>query len=91
MTLYGARKARGMTQEGLAAVVGVTRQSISAYELGKADPTLTVYRRLCAALGYDELEVGHELAGETVIRDDWRDDASEVGYDPYMGCTTNDC
>ena len=40
-----------MTQQDLAARVGVTRQTINAIELGKYSPSLEVAFRIAAALG----------------------------------------
>lgn len=47
------RLARGMSLEDLAAEMGgvVTKQALSKYEVGKADPTPRVLTRLAAALG----------------------------------------
>jgi transcriptional regulator with XRE-family HTH domain len=47
------RLARGFTLDGLAAEMGgiVTKQALSKYEQGKANPTPTVLNKLAAALG----------------------------------------
>ena len=53
------RVLRRMSQQQLADEVGVTRQTISAWENGHQTPTLTVsqMRKLCVALGvsFDQL------------------------------------
>lgn len=51
------RERRGMTQSGLAEVVGVSRQTIIAIERGRFDASLPLAFRLAAALGtrVDEL------------------------------------
>lgn len=45
------RKAAGLTQEDLARALGVTRQTISAIENDKYDPTLGLAMRLGRLLG----------------------------------------
>lgn len=52
-----ARLEREMSQEELAAAVGVTRQTISMVESGKYNPTLKLCVAICRALGrtLDEL------------------------------------
>jgi molybdate-binding protein/DNA-binding XRE family transcriptional regulator len=46
-----ARQARGLSQQQLAGVAGVTRQAVSAVESGHSDPSLRVALALAAALG----------------------------------------
>ena len=60
-----ARQAASLTQEALAAQVGVTRQSIIAIEQGKYGPSVKLALELAAALGVRvedlfELEGGRE-------------------------------
>ena len=52
-----ARLEREMSQEDLAAAVGVPRQTISMVESGKYNPTLKLCVAICRALGrtLDEL------------------------------------
>lgn len=52
-----ARLEREMSQEELAAAVGVTRQTISMVESGNYNPTLKLCVAICRALGrtLDEL------------------------------------
>lgn len=45
------RKARGLRQEDLAALVGVSRQTIIAIENDKYNPTLELAMRLARVLG----------------------------------------
>jgi len=45
------RKARGMTQEELADKVGVSRQSISKWELGDCEPDMSTLRKLQKIFG----------------------------------------
>jgi putative molybdopterin biosynthesis protein len=46
-----ARQARGLSQQQLAGVAGVTRQAISAVESGHSDPSLRVALAMAGALG----------------------------------------
>ena len=58
--LYELRKQSGLSQEGLASLLGVTRQTIHAIENNKYDPTLTLAFHLAGVLGttVDELFLG---------------------------------
>lgn len=47
------RKARGMTQDALAAALFVTRQTVSNYENGKSRPDLDMLLRIAEVLGTD--------------------------------------
>jgi len=46
-----ARKAAGLSQESLAARVGVSRQTINAIEKGDYNPTIKLCINICLALG----------------------------------------
>ena len=46
-----ARRARGLSQQQVAEMAGVSRQAISAVESGASDPSLRVAIALCRALG----------------------------------------
>ena len=48
-----ARARAGLTQAALAARVGVTQETVSAYERGKRQPTLPTLFRLLDAAGFD--------------------------------------
>ena len=48
-----ARRKAGLTQRELAEKAGQTQQSISAYETGRKDPTLSTLNRLLAAAGLE--------------------------------------
>lgn len=50
MTIREIREKQGLTQEELAARVGVERSSISKYESGDRAPSLLVLRRLAETL-----------------------------------------
>src|SRR5258708_2423118 len=62
-----ARQARGLSQQQLAGMAGVSRQAVSAVESGQSDPSLRVALALAQALGMtvDEL-FGTEGAVPTV-------------------------
>ena len=52
-----ARAARNLSQQQLAELVGVSRQTINAIEKGDYNPTIRLCRAICRALGttLDEL------------------------------------
>ena len=51
LKLKSARAAKDMSQGDLAAVVGVTRQTIGMIEAGKYNPTLNLCVAICKVLG----------------------------------------
>ena len=57
LKLKAARAAKDLSQEQLAQLVGVTRQTIGMIEAGKYNPTLNLCIAICKALGktVDEL------------------------------------
>ena len=57
LKLKAARAAKDLSQEQLAQLVGVTRQTIGMIEAGKYIPTLNLCIAICKALGktLDEL------------------------------------
>lgn len=57
LRLKAARAGLDLSQEDLAAAVGVTRQTISAIEKGDYNPTINLCISICKALGktLDEL------------------------------------
>lgn len=57
LKLKAARAAKDLSQEQLAQLVGVTRQTIGMIEVGKYNPTLNLCIAICKALGktLDEL------------------------------------
>ena len=57
LKLKPARAAKDLSQEQLAQLVGVTRQTIGMIEAGKYNPTLNLCIAICKALGktLDEL------------------------------------
>jgi transcriptional regulator with XRE-family HTH domain len=61
-----ARDAVGQTQEALAAAVGVSQKTVSAWETGVSVPrTLDTWRRLAAALG---VAVAIDATGTRLVR-----------------------
>src|SRR6201986_2919266 len=52
-----ARQARGVSQQQLASMAGVSRQAVSAVEAGHSDPSLRVAFALAQALGMTAEEV----------------------------------
>jgi putative transcriptional regulator len=51
LKLKSARAAKDLSQKDLAEVVGVTRQTINAIELGDYNPTIKLCISICKALG----------------------------------------
>src|SRR5437660_914046 len=49
--MTAARQARGLSQQQLAGMAGITRQAVSAVESGHSDPSLRVALSLARALG----------------------------------------
>lgn len=49
-----ARKRRGMKKRELAAKIGVTERSVSAYECGDQEPEIATLRRICDSLRFPE-------------------------------------
>ena len=63
-----ARQARGLSQQQLAGVAGVTRQAVSAVESGHSDPSLRVALGLARALGMTVEELfGPGQPGDPVL------------------------
>ncbi len=69
--LVTARKARGLTQEGLANLVGLTKLQIHRYERGTSQPTMDALKKLAQALSLsiDELvfETGERKPDEELL------------------------
>jgi|tagenome__1003787_1003787.scaffolds.fasta_scaffold20967208_2 putative molybdopterin biosynthesis protein len=65
-----ARQARGLSQQQLAGMAGVTRQAVSAVESGNSDPSLRLALGLAGALGMtiEELFGRGELADPVLAR-----------------------
>lgn len=57
LRMKAARAARNLSQQQLAELVGVSRQTINAIEKGDYNPTIRLCRAICRALGMtlDEL------------------------------------
>ena len=57
LRLKSARAAKDLSQQQLADIVGVSRQTINSIELGNYNPTIKLCLALCKALGktIDEL------------------------------------
>ena len=50
LKLKSARVAKDLTQQGLADVIGVSRQTISPSEKGDYNPTIDLYIAICKTL-----------------------------------------
>ena len=57
LKLKSARAAKDLSQQALADLVGVSRQTINAIEKGEYNPTINLCRSICKVLGktLDEL------------------------------------
>jgi len=55
--LFRLRRARGLTQDALGELVGLSRPALIAYEKGSRTPGPTILYRLAEALGVDVLEL----------------------------------
>ena len=51
LAMKQARTEKGLSQEALAAAVGVSRQTINAIEKGDYNPTIKLCIRICRVLG----------------------------------------
>lgn len=51
LRLRAARAAKGLSQQGLADLAGVSRQTINAIEQGDYNPTIRLCIAICRALG----------------------------------------
>ena len=62
LKLKAARAAKDLSQQALADLVGVSRQTINAIEKGEYNPTIKLCRKICRCLGkgLDELFWGDE-------------------------------
>ena len=61
--LRKAREAAGLTQEGLAAKAGLSREYINYLERGKREPTLPMFVRVCDAIGVHPPEMLERVLG----------------------------
>ena len=69
--IYRLRTARGLSQEGLAERLGVSRQSVSKWETGAAVPDLERLIKLCDLFGVSL----DELIGRTAEREGGKDES----------------
>lgn len=74
------RKAKGLSQEGLAKETNLTRQAISLYEIGKREPKLVTWRKLA---NYFNVTTAY-LMGLSDDRDGWK------AVEQYTGLSKED-
>ena len=60
------RKEKGLTQEGLSEIVGVTNKAVSKWENGSCLPNVFLYEPLCECLGITMNEL---FAGKHILDD----------------------
>ncbi|MBQ7828265.1 MAG: helix-turn-helix domain-containing protein [Clostridia bacterium] len=68
--IYTCRKKKGLSQEALAEMIGVSRQAVSKWETGEAVPDITNFAALAAALG---------VSADWLLSD--KEDADDAGAD----------
>ena len=49
--LIAVRKAKGLSQSGLARAIGVTRATVNKYESGRASPREATWKKIATVLG----------------------------------------
>ena len=62
-TILAARRAKGLTQESLAALVGVSAAAVSKWETGTADPSTSNLLALAKLFGVPAEELLHQATG----------------------------
>ena len=72
--IRNARKAAGVTQEQLAEVLGINRATLSKYETGVIEPSVSQLKTIAAALRIDFYVLANEIGNE------WFDAGFEFAY-----------
>jgi len=67
--LRAAREAAGLSQTKLAKLLGVAKQTISAWEVGKQPPMITTILKISAVLGVDIRELFAGLSDDLSVKD----------------------
>ena len=88
-----ARQSKGLTQNRLAELVGVTAQAVSKWETGESAPDIGTIPRLCAALGISRSKLLQADSEDEQLPDpvvqalrQWRaDHARHDGHVPVPG------
>ena len=82
--LYTLRKKMKLSQEQLAELVDVSRQSVSKWELGESYPTVENIFKLCSVLKCKMNELINEnLSDFELLSDDVKN--IEKGYERFLG------
>src|SRR5262245_63295554 len=70
LRIRAVREERGLTQEGLAAKAGISREYLARLETGRQDPRISVMTRLAQALGtsVDELLSAKPQKGANMVK-----------------------
>ncbi|MCM1297478.1 MAG: helix-turn-helix domain-containing protein, partial [Muribaculaceae bacterium] len=74
--IYNTRRGKGISQEDLADMVGVTRQTVSQWESNKVIPKADKMKLICQILGFDE-HIVEGYVDETVEQVDDADIVAE--------------
>ena len=74
------RKERGLTQEQLGGLLGVSQRTVSRWETGRNMPDISMLTALCAQLDISvaELLAGERIEGETITKTDASDLAERL-------------
>ncbi len=89
-TLSAKRRERGLTQDDLAAHMGVTKASVSKWETGQSYPDITLLPKLAAYfdLSIDELVDYHPQLDKAAIRTLYHDLAAAFAAEPFEAVLT---
>ena len=68
------RKEKGLTQEELAEILGVSNKSVSRWENGKCLPDVSLYKDLCHILG---ITLNELFAGEKIKEEKFKEQADD--------------
>lgn len=73
--LYEMRKAKGLSQEAAANILGVTRQTVSKWETDQSTPDFDKIIPICDLYG---------ISSEELLRSDYRAERSENSFDEHF-------
>lgn len=71
-SLKNLRKSKGLTQQQLADLAGVSKQSVVAWEKNKAEPSVDSIKKIAHALGITTDELCGRTKPDVVLADDDR-------------------
>ena len=80
--LAGLRKFKGMSQEELAAAIGVSRQTLSKYETGESVPDIERTQAIAAAFGVSRAEAAAAISRGLVSLDHYEVTKADKRVEP---------